>query len=284
MKVLNLFVLAPSGCAVAAVMIAATPVYAANISSPPGVLRVCADSNYLPFSNQAGQGFENKVAEILAKAMGRKLQYYWGSYRDRGGFPEFLAISLDVGKCDVVMNIPYGAGDEGYTDSYYTSSYVFVTKKSAPAITSMRTPALQTLKIGFEDETPPGDALKVVGLTNNVKNIKVFDVASDKNASPRDMLEAVRNGSVGVVITWEPAIGYFLKDYPDLKIASAPAEQMGPGLPAMRFSFAMSIGMREKDKATRDAVNRALKSQKGKIDAVLAQYRVLAPPAKSEPY
>jgi mxaJ protein len=283
MKAVNPSTLALSASAVAAVVYATAPLNAA-IDSPPGVLRVCADSNYLPFSNQAGQGFENKVAEILAKAMGRKLQYYWGSYRDRGGMPEFLAVSMDAGKCDAVMNMTYGAGDSGYTDSYYTSSYVFVTKKSGPTITSMHAPALRGLKIGFEDETPPGDALKVAGLTNNMSNIKIFDIAEDKNSSPRDMLEAVRNGSVGVVITWQPAIGYFLKDYPDLKVASVPAEQMGPGLPAMRFSFAMSIGVREKDTAMRDAVNRALKSQKGQIDVVLAQYRVLAPPAKSEPY
>ena len=283
MKVSNLLGPVFTGLTLAA-LAAATPLQAADIKSPPGVLRVCADANYLPYSNQAGQGFENKVAEILAKGMGRKLQYYWGSYRGRGGFAEFLAVSMDVGKCDVVMNIPYGIGNEGYTDSYYSSSYVFVTRKNGPSITSMHAPELRAMKIGFEDDTPPGDALKVVGLTNNMANMKLFDIGSEKDASPREMLEAVHNGSLGLVITWQPAIGAFLKDYPDLKVAAVPAEQMGPGLPAMRFNFPMSVGVRGNDVAMRDAVNRALKSQKGQIDAVLRQYAVFAPPGRQQPY
>src|SRR5580692_5222052 len=70
------------------------------------VLRVCADPDYLPYSNRAGEGFENKVAAVLAQTMGRTLEYHWASYRGAGGFSNFLADNLDAGKCDVVMNLP----------------------------------------------------------------------------------------------------------------------------------------------------------------------------------
>src|SRR5205814_9745382 len=75
-------------------------------------LRVCADPDYLPFSNRAAEGFENKIAEAVAKALGQTLQYTWENSRGRGGFPEFLSRTLDAKKCDVVMGIPYGNREE----------------------------------------------------------------------------------------------------------------------------------------------------------------------------
>src|SRR5216683_6097349 len=71
-------------------------------------LRVCADPDYLPFSNRAGQGFENKVAELTARSLGAQLVYTWASTRGQGGFGEFLARNLDSGKCDAVIDMPYG--------------------------------------------------------------------------------------------------------------------------------------------------------------------------------
>src|ERR1700739_509425 len=114
------------------------PLAAHAQSNDNKVLRVCADPDYLPFSNSAGQGFENKVAEVLAKTMGRQLEYRWASYRGHGGFSNFLADNLNAGKCDVVMDLPYGDNEEGFTNPYYTSSYVFISKTSNNyGITSM---------------------------------------------------------------------------------------------------------------------------------------------------
>jgi len=83
--------------------------------APAQALRVCADPDYLPYSNRAGQGFENKIAEAVAKALGKRLEYNWASYRGHGGFEEFLARTLDSGKCDTVMDIPYGSRAERTT-------------------------------------------------------------------------------------------------------------------------------------------------------------------------
>ena len=100
------------------------------IPAPAEPLRVCADPDYLPYSNRAGEGFENKIAGSVAQALGDTVEYTWASYRGHGGFPQFLSTTLDAKKCDVVMSIPYGSREELTTRPYYISSYVFVFDKS----------------------------------------------------------------------------------------------------------------------------------------------------------
>jgi mxaJ protein len=253
-------------------------------ATPPAnePLRVCADSNYMPYSGRDGEGFENKVAAVVAQALGRKLEYHWASYRGQGGFSNFLGEDLDAGKCDVVMDLPYGDVEEGYTEPYYTSSYVFVTKNSAPYdITSMNSPVLRTIKIGIETDTPPEDVLKILGLTSN---IVPFDVAGNPQESPKSMLQAVQDGKVGVLITWQPAIGYFLKTYPDLKTTAVPSEQYAPGIPAARFSFAMAMGVRKNDTVLKHELDKAVSSQKDQINAILAAYNVPRQPSAAVNY
>ena len=117
MKRIFLVTLAMFGCSLA-------------VSSAPGVLRVCADPDYFPYSDRSGEGFENKVAAAVAKVLGETVSYTWASYRGHGGFPQFLASTLDAKKCDVVMSIPYGSREELTTQPYYISSYVFIFSKS----------------------------------------------------------------------------------------------------------------------------------------------------------
>lgn len=245
---------------------------AANSATAKSPLRVCADPDYMPFSNKAGDGFENKVAEIIAAGMGRKLEYHWASYRGHGGFSNFLAENLDAGKCDVVISLPYGDNEESYTKPYYRSSYVFITKKDKGYnISSMNSPALRSLKIGLEEDTTPELALKILGLTDNAV---AFHVGDEAGTSPKIMLQAVQDGKVGVMITWEPAIGYFLKDYPDLQVAQVPAEPYGPGLPAINYTYSMAIGVRKTDNSLKTQLDKVIKAQQPKIDAVLAKYNV----------
>ena len=233
------------------------------------VLRVCADPNYLPFSNSAGAGFENKVAEVLAKSMGRQLQYHWASYRGPGGFSNFLADNLEAGKCDVVMDLPYGDNEEGYTNPYYTSSYVFIAKGND--ITSMTELTRRPMKIGFEEDTTPQDALQMLDLTQEAVP---FHVAEDPGASPEQFLQAVENNRVGVMITWEPAIGAFLKDYPDLKVHPVPTEEYQPGVPQVSYIYPMALGVRPKDTALKAALNTALAASQPQIAAILSDYDV----------
>src|ERR1700730_16297737 len=155
------------------------------VSAQRTSLRVCADPNYLPFSNRAGEGFENKIAEAVAKALGETVQYTWASHRGHGGFTQFLSSTLDAKKCDVVMSIPYASREELTTRPYYISSYVFVYSKSAKyAITSMDSPALKRLKVGFERDTPAEDALKMRGMIpGTAGSILAFDVSDEGGGS-----------------------------------------------------------------------------------------------------
>src|SRR5437870_8791039 len=131
-----------------AVLLVSASMGVSLLSAQAAALRVCADPDYLPYSNRAGEGFENKIAEAVAKALGERLEYTWENTRGRGGFPEFLARTLDADKCDVVMNLPYGSREELTTEPYYVSSYVFVFKKSRNYdIKSMDSATLKQIKI-----------------------------------------------------------------------------------------------------------------------------------------
>src|SRR5438128_3438634 len=144
-----------------AVLLVAAGMALSMLSAQAAALRVCADPDYLPYSNRAGEGL-NKIAEAVAKALGEPLEYTWENTRAKGGFPEFLARTLDANKCDVVMNLPYGSREEVTTQPYYVSSYVFVFKKSKKYdIRSMDSGVLKQVKIGFESDTPAEGGLKM---------------------------------------------------------------------------------------------------------------------------
>src|SRR6266404_4060537 len=188
--------------------------------APAQALRVCADPDYLPYSNRAGQGFENKIAEAVAKALGEKLEYTWASTRGQGGFPEFLARTLDASECDVVMNIPYGSREELTTQPYYVSSYVFVFKKSKNYdIKSMDSEVLKRIKVGYESDTPVENGLKMRSL---ILSAVAFDVGGSSDESPTAMLNALDKGQIDVLITWQPVIGNFLKQRSDLEVIVVP--------------------------------------------------------------
>ncbi|HEY9131629.1 MAG TPA: transporter substrate-binding domain-containing protein [Dyella sp.] len=235
-----------------------------------GTLKVCADPDYLPYSNRAGQGFENAVAETVAKAMGQKLEYVWADMRGHGGFPEYLSRNLDSGKCDVVMNMPYGNDEELTTDPYYVSSYVFVFKKDKGyTIEDMNSADLRKLKLGFEGDTPVEAGLQIRGLVTKAKS---FDVSESSGRSPRSMLEAVQNGQIDVMITWQPAIGAFLHDYPELTTVALPNTR-ATGSPEM-YSFPMSMAVRKGDDTLRNKLNAVIKQQQSALTGVLHEHGV----------
>jgi len=243
----------------------------AALGSPaaPKPLRVCADPDYLPYSNRAGEGFENKIAETVAKALGTTLEYTWATSRGRGGFPEFLSSTLDAKKCDVVMDIPYGYRGELTTRPYYISSYVFVFKKNANYnITSMDSPILKKLKAGFETDTPAEDGARMRGLLGRSTT---FDIAQSEE-SPASMLAALESGKIDVLITWEPAIGFFAKDRPNLEVVPVPNSR-ALGSPE-QYAFPMSMGVREGDKAIQELLNAVIDQHQGELTSILKEHGV----------
>jgi mxaJ protein len=240
---------------------------------PARALTVCADPDYLPYSNRAGDGFENKIAEAVAKALGEKAEYTWASYRGHGGFPQFLSSTLDAKKCDVVMDIPYASREELTTRPYYVSSYVFVYPKSKNyGITSMDSPVLKRLKVGFERDTPAEDALKIRGLIPGTT--VPFDVSDEGSESPAKMLSALKDGKIDLLITWQPAIGAFLRAYPDLEVVAVPNGRT-LGAPE-QYAFPMSMGVREGNDALKKRLDDVIEKHQAELTSILAESGVIA--------
>ncbi|MGP0075447.1 MAG: transporter substrate-binding domain-containing protein [Bryobacteraceae bacterium] len=239
---------------------------------PAQALGVCADPDYLPYSNRAGAGFENKIADAVAKALGETVEYTYASHRGHGGFSQFLASTLDAKKCDVVMSIPYGSREELTTRPYYISSYVFVFDKSKKYdIASMDSPVLKRAKVGFERETPAEDALKMRGM---IPAAMAFDVATDDGESPALMLDALKSGKIDVLITWQPAIGAFLRDAPNLEVVPVPNERaLGP---PEQYAFPMSMGVRAGNDELKKRLDEVIANHQAELTSILAASGVMS--------
>ena len=233
--------------------------------SPARALSVCADPDYLPYSNRAGEGFENKIAVAVAKALGERVEYTWASSRGHGGFPQFLSATLDAKKCTVIMDIPYGSREELTTRPYYISSYVFVFGKSRKyQITSMDSPVLKRTKVGFERNTPAEEAVKMRGM---LPQAVAFGVGEEDGKSPATMLDALSKGEIDVLITWQPAIGAFLRAYPNLEVVVVPNERaLGP---PEQYSFPMSMGVRMGNDALKKRLDDVIEKHQAELTSIL---------------
>jgi mxaJ protein len=244
--------------------------------TPARALGICADPDYLPYSNRAGEGFENKIAVAVAKALGEKVEYTWASSRGHGGFPQFLSATLDAKKCDVIMDIPYGSREELTTRPYYISSYVFVfDKHKSYQITSMDSAALKRIKIGFERNTPAEGGVKMRGM---LPGSVAFDVGEDDGKSPATMLDALKKGEIDVLITWQPAIGAFLRAYPNLEVVAVPNERaFGP---PEQYSFPMSMGVRIGDDALKKRLDDVIAKHQAELSSILTEsgVKLFSPP------
>lgn len=234
-------------------------------------LRVCADPNNLPFSNQAGEGFENKLAQMLGRWMHKPVEYTWAPQQK-----QFLRDTLDADKCDVVMSLPTEDREELTTDPYYRSTYVLVYRANAPyRLKSLDDPRLRTLEIGVHAlgddwaDLPGGAVLAHRGIVRNVHLYKMFSDFSRPNPSA-DLIEAVANGEVDVAIAWGPLAGYFATREP-VKLTVVPITNPHTVLP---FEFSISMAVRHGDTALRDKLNAFLREKRGAIHALLADYGV----------
>lgn len=236
-------------------------------------LRVCADPNDLPFSNRAQQGFENKLAEMLAQSLGQPVRFVWAAQGK-----EFLRDTLNADKCDVVMGLP--TGDHAYgvltTDPYYRSAYSLVYRAKAPyQLKSLKDPRLRKLQIGVHAtgddwiDLPGGATLAHRGIVRNVHIYKLFADYGRPNPSA-DLIEAVANGDVDVAIAWGPLAGYFASREP-VKLTVVPLTNTHTILP---FQFSISMAVRHGNGALRDKLNAFMERHRAAIHALLAGYGV----------
>ena len=237
-------------------------------------LRVCADPNNLPYSNDRQEGFENHLAELVARDLGLDgVRYTWWPQR-RG----FLRNTLNVGACDVVMGMPSNADAALMTRPYYQSSYAFVSRADghlAPA--SLDDPQLRRMRIGVQlvgddgANSPPAHALSRRGIVRNVVGFSVYgNYAQESPASP--IVSAVASGDIDMAIVWGPLAGYFASVAAvPLAVQPIPDRDAPTSLP---FSFAISMAVRRNDAALRNRLDRVIVRRRGQIDRLLALYHV----------
>ena len=235
-------------------------------------LRVCADPNNLPFSNERGEGFENKIAELIADELGATLSYTWWAQR-RG----FIRNTLNAGSCDLVTGTTNGIEMLRTTLPYYRSGYTFVTRQDGPKVSSLDDPILHNLRIGIqlvgEDgaNPPPSEALARRGIVDNVRGYLVYGDYRERNPAAA-IMDAVAKGEIDVAIVWGPVAGYFAgRESVPLKVALVTPQNDGPRVPMV---FDINMGVRRDDPTLRDEINAALSKLRPKIDAVLANYGV----------
>ncbi len=246
-------------------------------SAPGGRLRVCADPNNLPFSNRRLQGFENRIAALLARDLGATLQYVWWPQR-RG----FVRRTLDAGRCDVVMGVPAGFEQTLTTRPYYRSTYVFVSRlRGGPVVRSFDDPALRALRIGVHytggGDPPPVAALARRGLSRTLVGYSIFGDYRSPNP-PARLIQAVARGDVDIAVAWGPLAGWFARHSKvPLRVIPVPASEAPSGAP---MTFAIAVGVRRRDSIRRDQVQRALDHQAAGVRRILRRYGV---PTVSEP-
>ena len=236
-------------------------------------LRVCADPNNLPFSNRAGQGLENKLAELVAADQGRKVDYVWWAQR-RGNVRE----TLKAGRCDVVPGVGAGLDMLATTRPYYFSTYVAVTRADRDlAIASFDDPRLRGLKLGVQligddfSNTPPAHALARRGLVANVRGYMVYGDYS-RPAPQADIVRAVASGEVDVAFVWGPTAAWFARSQSvPLRLTRLPAFDKATDQP-MAYSIAM--GLRRGEPELKAKLEESLKRRAPEIKRLLAAYAV----------
>jgi mxaJ protein len=246
---------------------------AAVPAPPPRELRVCADPNNLPYSNRRLEGYENRLAEMVARDLHATVRYTWWP-QHRG----FLRNTLKAGTCDVVMGLPSSVELALTTRPYYRSTYVFVYRKDRGiAVQSFDDPALRKLKIGVQmvgddgANSPPAHALANRGIIDNIAGYSVYGDYSQPNP-PARIVEAVAKGDVDLAVVWGPLAGYFApRQQAPLELVPVSPQIDRPFLP---FVFDMSMGVRRGDAKLHAELESFIERRQPEIDALLARYGI----------
>lgn len=234
---------------------------------------MCADPNNLPYSNQRLEGFENRIAALIAADLDAGLEYTWLEHR-RG----FIRKTMREGLCDVVMGIPSSFELVLPTKPYYRSTYVFVyPTRSGLSIRSFDDPVLRELRIGVHlvgddyQNPPPAHALGNRGIIDNVIGFSIGGISGPQNPLT-PLLEAVAAGDVDVAILWGPPAGYFAKHHGRALEVVPVSPQID--LPFLPFVFDISVGVPRGDSALKAEIEAVLDARRDEIRAILDEYGV----------
>ena len=230
--------------------------------------KVCADQDNLPYSNDKGEGFENKIAEVLAADLGKELSYQF--WHDRFGF---LRNTLNAKRCDVIIgtNTTYDALDT--TKPYYRAGHVWIYREdSGYDISSWDSPDLKKGVIGLVDKSPVTQALNANGL---MANARPYRIQRDLTRSPGEPVEDVISGKIDVAIMWGPLGGYYAKQSDvDLVVVEIPEYSTGNKKLQGKTYWNISAGVRKREVERREMVEGAIFRNLDKIYAIMDEYGI----------
>ncbi len=237
-------------------------------------VKVCADPDALPFSNVRQQGFENRLALMLARELHTRVHYTW----ERMGHG-FVRDILNKSRCDILLGIPVGYRGLLTTEPYYRSSYVFAVRKdSGLRITSFDDPQLRRCRIGVqavgEEYAPPAQALSRRGLLANLHAANALGPDRDR------MLRALLARDIDVAVVWGPQAGYFDQEHGHPFVLTPVQPEVD--VPALPMTFMIAMGVRQRDVALRDRLDRFLQRRRVPIQRLLRSYGVPLLPIGSQ--
>lgn len=266
------------GAVAAGWLLAAGP----GAADEPKVLRVCADPDNLPFSNQQSQGFENKIAEVIAGDLGMTVSYYWWPHQ-RG----LVRNTLSAGTCDVLISIPKGYDPVLWTKPYYRSAYVLAyLPGKGRAFASLDDPGLQHLRIGTYLNSPPFDALADLGMSAQVVPYPLFfdPRVPDPDRRPVKLLQDLVAGDIDVAVAWGPMAGYFTKTaLANGSVAGKPAPMTLVPLQdtaSIPMTFEFSMGVRKGNGELKARLEEAIDHRRAEITKILDDFGVPLLPLK----
>jgi quinoprotein dehydrogenase-associated probable ABC transporter substrate-binding protein len=232
----------------------------------PKVLRVCADPRNLPFSNEKGEGLENKLAELFADKLQKKLDYVY--------FPQatgFVRMTLAAHRCDVIMGFPQGDDLVQGTNPYYRTAYALVTKPGSglDEVSTLDDQRLKSKHIGIVAGTPPSTNMAINGLMSNAKPYPLMiDTRVDSSAAT--MIKDLTSGEIDAAILWGPMAGFYAKQAsPPLHVTPLVKETSGP-----RLAFRIGMGVRPADQNWKRVLNRLIQENQPAINKILIDYGV----------
>jgi mxaJ protein len=234
----------------------------------PDILRVCADPADLPFSNRRGEGFENKIAAILAADLKVPLRFYW---LEQG--PGFILNTLGQRLCDVIIGYPAGSDLVGHTSPYYRSAYMLVARRGEfPGITGLDDPRLRGKRIGMVAGTPPGDHLAAHDLVSQAVPYSPYSLGREPGGPTpaAAMVADLASGAIDVALLWGPSAGWLARQSKaDLDLVPLLHEAARPPL-----SFRIGLAIRANEPAWRRTLNAVLQRRGREITDVLSRYDV----------
>ncbi|MDE2064513.1 MAG: substrate-binding domain-containing protein [Bradyrhizobium sp.] len=232
----------------------------------PKVLRVCADPRNLPFSNQKGEGFENKLAELFAAKLQKKIDYTY--YPQATGF---VRMTLGAHRCDVIMGFPQGDDLVQGTNPYYRTAYALISKQGSDlnGVAELNDARLKGKHIGIVAGTPPATNMAANGLMGSAKPYPLM-IDTRVDSSAEAMINDLNKGDIDAAILWGPMAGFYAKKSdPPLHVTPLVKEKTGPQL-----VYRIGMGVRRSDQNWKRLLNRLIQENQPEINQILIGYGV----------